>query len=232
MSNNWFQVWSKRKTVSKEINLDELIRLNGFDSPLGNMKENNWINYVNNVIKRYGLDDGNSIFEVGCGSGAFLYPFYNLNYKISGIDFSKNLVSIANRIFELKTDKIKSCDADKLDCSSKFHYVVSNHVFHYFRSLNYSFEVLEKMFLKSSKKVILLGLPNFDFKIESENKRRGILTIKEYEKKYSDLSILYFRKDDFVSFVSKKNAKIEFFNHQMPGFAQNKFRFDCVISKK
>ena len=26
-------------------------------------------------------------------------------------------------------------------------------------------------------------------------------------------------------------AKVEFFNHQMPGFVQNKFRFDCLISK-
>ncbi len=31
--------------------------------------------------------------------------------------------------------------------------------------------------------------------------------------------------------LKKKNANVEFFNHQMPGFVQNKFRFDCVISK-
>ena len=231
MSNNWLDVWSKRNTDSKKINLSELILLNGFDSPLGNMKENDWTNYVDNIIRNYGLNYGSSIFEVGCGSGAFLYPFYNSNYKISGIDFSKNLVSIANRIFKLNTNKIQTCSAEKLDYSNKFHFVVSNHVFHYFPSLNYSFEVLEKMFLKCSKKVILLGLPNYDFKIESENKRRGILTFKEYEKKYSNLNILYFKKDDFKNFAEKKNANVEFFNHQMPGFVQNKFRFDCVISK-
>ena len=47
-----------------------------------------------------------------------------------------------------------------------------------------------------------------------------------------DLDILYYDKSDFINFAKNNNAKVDFFDHNMPGFKQNKFRFDCVISKK
>jgi hypothetical protein len=50
-------------------------------------------------------------------------------------------------------------------------------------------------------------------------------------KKYMDLNILYYDKSDFINFAKNNNAKVDFFDHNVLGFKQNKFRFDCVISK-
>ena len=231
-NNNWFNIWSNRKTNAlKKIDLEDLIFYNGFDSPLGRMKKNDWLAYINNVSIKCDLKADDSIFEVGCGSGAFLLPFFNLKHKVSGIDYSEKLISIANLALKGNFEKLKKCEADNIDTKAKFDVVVSNHVFHYFNSIEYSFNVLKKMLLKCNKKIVILGLPNISHKKESELTRRGLLTIEEYKKKYSDLNILYFDKLDLKTFAKTNNAKVNFFDHNMPGFKQNKFRFDCIISK-
>jgi len=228
--NKWFHIWSNRNTnFYKKINLEDLIFFNGFDSPLGRMNKNDWLSYIDQVRLNCDITHSDSIFEVGCGSGAFLLPFFNAKHLVSGIDYSKKLVLIANKAIH---NEIKVCKAHDLEVETKFDLLFSNHVFHYFKTIEYSLDVLKKMFIKCNKKVVILGLPDNKFKIDSELARRGILSENEYKKKYKDLDILYFDKKDFINFAKTNNAKIEFFDHNMPGFKQNKFRFDCIISKK
>ena len=62
--------------------------------------------------------------------------------------------------------------------------------------------------------------------------RKGLLTEKEYQLKYKGLEILYFDKRWFEVIAEKVGFSVELFKHEMPGFAQNQYRFDCVFVKK
>lgn len=42
--------------------------------------------------------DVNSVYEVGCGSGANLYLLKNRGIQVGGIDYSRSLVDTAKKI--------------------------------------------------------------------------------------------------------------------------------------
>ena len=149
--------------------------------------------------------NGESIFEVGCGSGAFLLPFYENNFHISGIDFSRNLIQIAKRSMPDAAKNFNLTEASLLSSSPRFDMVLANHVFHYFPSLEYASIVLIQMLLKSNRAVALLGIPDSNTKDKSEAERRGLLSEGEYEKKYDGIGILYFHKD-WISKIAIMNG--------------------------
>jgi len=83
-------------------------------------------------------------------------------------------------------------------------------------------------FLKKARRSIYIsGIPDINFKKEQEKYRKDSLSEQEYQNKYKGLDILYFDKKWFIDQAKSKNFTIEFYNHEMPGFAQSKFRFDC-----
>ena len=46
------------------------------------MSESDWKKYIKLVLERYNINKEDSIFEVGCGAGAFLYTLYEL-YRLT-----------------------------------------------------------------------------------------------------------------------------------------------------
>ena len=56
--------------------LSELICLDGFDGKTGKINVVDWVNYIKYISDYIGIKKHESIFEIGCGSGAFLYPFF------------------------------------------------------------------------------------------------------------------------------------------------------------
>jgi hypothetical protein len=75
--NNWHRVWSQRKPDPEQaVNaLQQLIALDGFDSPLGAMSENDWKTYVDVFSKRCGLLAGDSIFLSRLWQRFSCFPF-------------------------------------------------------------------------------------------------------------------------------------------------------------
>lgn len=232
--NNWHRVWSNRSSLESGSGtvLEKLISADGFDSPLGLMQENDWRNYVNKLANRFELAEGESIFEVGCGAGAFLYPFYEEGRNVGGIDYSKDLIQIAQSAMPLAKDSLEVKEATMFNAYPKADIVIANHVIHYFSSYKYAEDVLELMLKKVKRVISISGIPNAEMKEDSEKMRRGLLTDQEYEAKYKGLEIIYFEKEWFKRIAEKANLSVEFWGHEMPGFAQNKFRFDCILRMK
>tara|TARA_Y100000310_G_C20523424_1_gene734824 strand:+ start:745 stop:999 length:255 start_codon:yes stop_codon:yes gene_type:complete len=77
---NWKQIWNKRKIEHGDDTLLSLIKLDGFDEGAGEISQVNWIEYVNWIRSKLAIDETDSIFEIGCGSGAFIYPFYKMGH--------------------------------------------------------------------------------------------------------------------------------------------------------
>ena len=209
--------------------ISHLIEADGFDSPTGRIHEFDWINYIEYLKKQLKISNNHSIYEIGMGSGAFLYPFYLSKNKVGGIDFSKKLVSIASN-FMPKGD---FCVRDALDLNidNKYDIVLSNSVFFYFKNLNYAEKILEMMFEKSTQKIAILDVNDLKFKEIAESKRRGVLTKEQYMIKYSKNQHLYFDKSFFENFAKKVNSEIKIFDQKINNYPARIYRFNVVINK-
>ena len=231
--NNWQRIWKKRSSFDalEGTILERLIAIDGFDTPLGLMKENDWKAYSKLFAHRAGVLRSDSLFEIGCGAGAFLYPFYESGHAVSGIDYSQELIQIAQSIMPTRRDFLIAMEASSCPIEPFSDVLIANHVIHYFPSNVYAMQVVDIMLRKATRVVILSGVPDIELKQQSEQARRGLLTHEEYEEKYRGLEILYYDKSQFSRMAADHGYSASFFEHEMPGFAQNKYRFDCVMKK-
>ena len=234
-SPKWKVVWGNRNLRgiegSKENGavLQRLIEADGFDNGNGTIGVEAWNQYIGLVGEKISLRETDSIFEVGCGSGAFLYPFYLAGHRVGGIDYSDPLITTARRI--MVNMDFRNCDAIHLDYRENYDYVTANSVFFYFPDYEYALEVLKKMLKKSNKGVLVLDIPDLRQKEECERARRQALLPGEYEKTYGGLSHLYFDKHWFYNFGKRNNCKVEIFGQNIANYGNVRFRFNCVISK-
>jgi len=227
---SWKKIWNKREIEQSDNKLLSLIRLDGFDEGAGNISPVNWVNYVNWIRERLDLDVTDSVFEVGCGGGAFLYPLYKMGHTVGGIDYATNLIK---NIQKTIPDMIFShCEAMKLDEFERFDVVFSNSVFQYFESYDYAEKVVNKMLNKAIKKISVLDINDIEKKNDSEKLRRGILSEEEYEKKYSKFNHLFYEKSFFIDLARKNDYKIDIFPQDIKNYSNNPFRFNVIISKQ
>jgi ubiquinone/menaquinone biosynthesis C-methylase UbiE len=231
----WKSIWEKRNLIdidtlnSSDIILEKLIKADGFDGGTGNIELNSWKEYINELNKVMNLQKSDSIFEVGCGGGAFLYSYYLNEHKVGGIDFSESLIKSAQLI--MKEMDLKTGEAINLNCIEKYDIVVANSVFFYFPDYIYANEVLLKMVKKSKKSVVIMDIPNLELKEECENRRKAAYAPDEYEKKYEGLAHLYFDKDWFRNFGKENNLKLNLFDQNISDYGNSRFRFNCLIEK-
>ena len=122
MTNNWEDIWNNRKiTVEQELSiLETLIKNDGFDTPFGFMKEKDWRDYVDSISHTLNINNKDKIFEVGCGAGAFLFPFYERNIFVSGIDISSSLISVAKKYLHTNAKFLTNKEAINVDSTEKF----------------------------------------------------------------------------------------------------------------
>ena len=227
--NRWKEVWAKRTLSDSCKGLQELIYADGFDSGAGKIDIGHWKDYVTFIYQKIGVKKNDSIFEVGCGCGAFLYLFYGMGHKVGGIDYSASLIKIAEDTIENMDFKV--CEAIDIDTREKYDIVISNGVFHYFPDLNYSESVVKKMLDKCKRAIAILEIPNLVLKEESENVRRGALLTGEYKKKYEGLGHLYYEKDWFYEIGEKYNCGVEMFDQNIKNYGNNNFRFNVIMRK-
>lgn len=234
---SWEKVWSSRKidnfdnlTFDDNTILRKLLLLDGFDSPTGNIDISSWITFIERTIKKTRINSNNSVYEVGCGGGAFLYPFYKKGLNVGGLDYSSPLIEICNNIMpEMQFDV---CQASNLNTEIKYDFVSAFSVFFYFKDYDYARDVLEKMYDKSNIGILIFDIPDISTKIQCEKFRMGSMGIDEYNDKYSDLRHLYYPKSFFENFAKSKGAKFSEIQVQnIDGYCNNRYRFNFVMLK-
>jgi trans-aconitate methyltransferase len=230
---DWQGIWNKRMinglNQSHDFSLEDLLIADGFDTATGKLKLENWEEYNRLISKKIDLAPSDSLFEIGCGSGAFLYLWYKGGHDVGGIDYSESLVSIAQRV--MKGMNFRISDAIDVDTEEKFDIVLSNGVFNYFRDYRYAQKVIERMIMKARKAVAILEIPDLAKKEESESARRAALPEGEYDKKYEGLIHLYYDRAWFTQFSDQSGYKIEIFDQTIKEYGNSQFRFNVVIKK-
>ncbi|WP_013325565.1 class I SAM-dependent methyltransferase [Gloeothece verrucosa] len=230
MSNQWKIIWNKRQ-ISHQYDsiLESLMRANGYDSKFSMISEEEWKNYIFKQGKKLNISPNDSIFEVGCGSGAFLYPFYQQGHKIAGIDYSEPLIKLASETMLNGDFQVK--EAINLNTENQCDIVVSSGVFIYFPTYEYGAEVLKKMQKLARKSIGIFDVSDLDKKEQALAKRKSILGEKEYEKKYRGLEHLFYSKDWFYQQLASESVKVIIEDQKIAEYDHADYRFNIYIHK-
>lgn len=242
MANNWKEVWSKRSADKgilsgrdeKKVFL-ELKRSNGFDVVEdGGPEYEAWLRQYRQIKHELAFDKDseinnlNSVYEVGCGSGANLYLFEKEGIRCGGIDYSENQINTAKHVLE--TEDIACDEAINLQTDNKYDAILSNSVFSYFEDEKYALTVLEKMYQKAVHSIGIIDIHDIDKKDEYLSYRKANIT--DYEEKYKDLPKFFYSKQFFLDFAFAHDMDIKFSFSDVENYWNNKFVFNCYMYKK
>jgi trans-aconitate methyltransferase len=169
------------------------------------------------------------VFEVGCGAGAFLYPFYQQGNRVFGIDYSANLVKIALDV--MPQAAISVGEAIDMPLKNQFNVVVSNGVFLYFPSYEYAAIVLQHMLQIATKCIGIFDVPDLSQKEEAISRRKALIGEAEYEQNYRGIEHIYYNKDWFYQLLANEPVKVTIEDQYIRDYGNSQYRFNVFISK-
>ena len=234
MSTSWKDIWNKQDRINKII-LDFLIKADGFDSGAGAFDVEDWIKYTKSIYDLIGITSNDKVFEVGCGSGAFLFPLYLKGIDVSGIDYSNQLIDIAKKFFPENSFSVDdAADISKLE--KTYDITLSHGVFFYFKNLEYAEKVFKNMVSLSKHKIAILDVCDLDKFDKYHSKRiekfvEEGFSKEEYEKKYKGLDHLFYDKNWFLDLARKYNLKANIVDQNYQNYGNSEFRFNVFLEK-
>jgi ubiquinone/menaquinone biosynthesis C-methylase UbiE len=211
-----------------------LVKADGFDSSYRKYETEDWIQYCDDFYSKIGISMGDTIFEIGCGSGAFLYPLYLRKNLVGGIDYSINLLDLARKF--MPESNFTCEDAVTLKLNNTYDVVLSHSVFQYFHDLNQAEKVLKTMNRLAKKKVAILDVidvEKFDlFNTERMKKfaEEGF-SEEDYRRRYLGLDHLLYSKEWFEDLGQKLNLETEIFDQKNDSNGNSKLIFNVIFSK-
>jgi len=221
---NWKQIWNRR-SITNPNDLQDLINANGYEST--GINEKSLTQYVQYIKTKMEMTDGQSVYEVGCGSGSILFILKGMGLEVGGLDYSESLIEIANSL-NISTDfDVK--EAIQLNTEVKYDHVISNSIFHYFPNLYYAEEVIKLMMKKSKGSIAILDVNDEDKKELSLNIRRS----KEpnYDEKYKGYEHLYINKSFWKDLAKKNEWTIEIEDQVIEDYKNRDFRYNIFLRK-
>ena len=239
--NEWKRVWAKRSADADILKSEderriflELKRSNGFDVQEDGPTYEAWKEQYNQIKRELSFRknrDGEyiqSIYEVGCGSGANLYLFEKDGIITGGIDYSEQLIEDAGKI--LKSNDLVCEEAARLSIDPIYDSALANSVFSYFEDEEYALSVLEKMYQKARYSIGIIDI--FDKERRKEYIAWRKENIADYEERYRNLPKFFYTKQFFLEFASKYHMDIKFSTSDVAGYWNNDFVFNCYMYKK
>jgi cyclopropane fatty-acyl-phospholipid synthase-like methyltransferase len=222
---NWKQIWNREKLVDCN-NLQDLINANGFET--SGINEKNLIQYVDYIQTQMGITEGDSVYEVGCGSGSILFLLNQKGIRVGGLDYSDSLINIAKSIGI--TDDLTVNSAENLSFDVKYDYVISNSIFQYFPNHFYAEIVVDLMMAKSKRdSIAILDINDEDKREISHNLRR--LAEPNYDEKYKGFEHLYFKKEFWEKLAKDRNWKLSIQDQHIEDYKNNSFRYNIFLRR-
>lgn len=229
MSQSWQSVWGGRKRLSaEEMTLERLMACDGFGpEDVGAITVDTYVDYVHYVTGRLGLTPGDSVYEVGCGSGAFLYPLYHEGYEVAGTDYAD--VQIANARAAMPGGVFGVIEAARIDDTQRYDAVIASGVFLYFEDEAYAATVLQKMVRMARKGVAVLDVSDLAKRDEAIRLRQQAMTPEEYAAKYAGLDHLYLPQTWFAERLAGLPLRVEVEPQRISGFLHSAYRYNVFI---
>ena len=231
MKESWSSIWKKKSSLPFSNNYKTLLSMNGWDTGVSSFSINDWKKFINLIIKKFKIKKGDKVFEIGCGSGAFLLPFYKKKITCYGLDYSSKFIKTCNKI--MKKGVFIKAEANDLKKFKryKFNYIFIHSVFQYFDSMYYANQVMGQLKKISQKgtKVFILDVPNLKKKKTWEQKMIKSIGKKEFDKKYSNLNHLFYPKSFFEKFCKRNNFSLEIISKIKLKKQSSQYRLNYMI---
>lgn len=230
MTRTWKDIWAARQLDARKTSvLEQLMEADGLDTGFGNVTEASWREFIGRTADRLALVKGSRVFEVGCGSGAFLYPLAEHGCVVGGLDQSSALISYASQA--MPEGEWRSGDAATLDARERWDVVLACGVFMYFPDLGYAHDVIARMAAKATRAIAILDVPDLARKDAALAFRKGTLGAAEYEAKYRGLDHLFYDRDWMrTTLASVGAANIHIEDQDVSGYQNARFRFNAFAS--
>lgn len=224
----WKDVWNARRIdPSRPSVLARLLAADGMDTGFGSVEEDSWRAYVLRTAADIGIGPRSSVFEVGCGAGAWLYELHRLGCEVAGLDASPALVGYARE--HLPRGNFSVGEAAALEPAPAYDFVISSGVFLYFPSLDHAARVLERMMRKASRGLLILDVPDLALREDALAARRGAMTEEKYRSRYEGLDHLYFPRAWFRSQLHRLGVRrIEIRDQSIDGYGNSRYRFNVL----
>jgi trans-aconitate methyltransferase len=227
MSKSWNEIWEARSLdAARGSTLAALMAADGYDTAYGALDEGAWRAFVERTAARLGIEAGASVFEVGCGAGAFLLPLHERGCRVGGLDASSSLIGYARAA--MPEGRFTHAEALSLDAAERHDFVVSCGVFLYFPSLDYTRAVIAKMVASARRGVALMELGDQAKEAHAALLRRGKMGQAEYEERYRGLDHLYLDKGWVRALLAELGATdIVIEDQRIDGYANASYRFNA-----
>lgn len=147
--------------------------------------------------------------------------------KVGGIDYSEKLVGVAQEILGEGRGSVSVGEAVDVAIDEKWDVVFGCSVFEYFPDERYGQKVLEKMYGKAGKAIIILEIFDKALQEQCEQHRRKI--IENYDEKYKGLKKTFYTREMFMEFAKGKNSRIEFMEVDNPYYWNSRYRYRCIL---
>jgi cyclopropane fatty-acyl-phospholipid synthase-like methyltransferase len=234
-ADNWRQIWEKKG--DQEIagtGLEQLVIYAGFDTVSGRVREEDYRKYVETICSKVHLEQNHRTLEVGCGIGAFLHCLKPIPTDIVGIDYSRSIVSRAERLRSNPHIRFYQAEADdfaKLNLG-RFDVIFSNSVFFYFPSLDYAARVcrLLAQSLQQSGRIAILDVNDAMKKEQFLQMRYSEAGEARYKEDYKGLEHAFYERDFFrETFRALDCADILIEDQSWSGSMNSPYRFNVFV---
>ena len=185
-SAKWRKIWTSKGTRHnlERLTLLDLLAIDGFDTGGGKMSEAMWFKLNQWARRKLKVRKGQTLLEVGCGAGAFLFPFARKGVAVSGIDYSPTMVEIARLVLPGATVQHMRRRTVCLSKTADSTRSSAWGCFLYFPSWRYTERVLEEMLrvLKPGGKCMIMDINDRAKRAEAEGKRKLLIGPRLYRK--------------------------------------------------
>lgn len=226
----WEAVWARRAVEEDGTRslLARLMAADGLDTAYGAVGEAAWTAFVLGVGDRLGLGPGDSVFEVGCGAGAFLLDLERRGLQVAGADRSAALVAAA--ALALPSGRFHVAEATAFQAPAEgYDAVVSCGVFLYFPDLDYADRVIARMCAASRGTVALLDLPDAALAAQTLAARQAAVGGPEaYAARYAGLDHLAYDREWVRERLSAHGlVDVEVRAQAVDGYENGRWRFNA-----
>ncbi|WP_028951033.1 class I SAM-dependent methyltransferase [Sulfurihydrogenibium subterraneum] len=238
MKNEWKRIWNSKKTEKDILELEDILKLNGYDTRFAGDFAKIFIKRIKDVTKYFHFKPEDIILDAGCGAGAFLWFLKHQKIKFKnyiGIDYSLSLLeafkhnpyysnSLTLLNSELAYIPLQNYSVDKIFCYS---------VFLYFENIQYAIKVLNEFdrILKYNGEIIISDIPDINKKVAHETFRKSLIGEEKYNELYKNLHHLYYDRRFFLNFFKSK-YHIEIFDLHDINYPNSLFRFSVYLKRK
>lgn len=237
----WSDVWQRvgSSQASASTKPSDLLAAGGWTSGAGGVvTDKAWLSYVDGVAARLELCAGESVFEVGCGAGAFLLALCRArDIRVSGVDVAPSLIALAKRAIPSGRFEVADAAKDPVHPSiasgiAANDVTVMNSVVAYLPSLE-TVDRLFNAFSVNAKRVAVLDIPNAHLRGQREAARRSLLAPGEYDRRYRSegLQHLYIEPEWLVVLAESAGFSATVMTQDIPGFAQSKYHFNIFLRR-